>query len=249
VNKAKIFEDYNIALDSYAAPAPKNLFLLPNRRYRHAEFQGKFPLKWKEAGKIFMGWSQIRMEWQGSFQLATKCFDPQPRRGFFVSSCLISIQGPCLILIMYLIIVMNTYRNRAIESTKLTDKGGDYYRGYEKGLTVWRLLPSRQGALPIMCACARTEFDADPVAKKYLGWIESLDFFATQIKKAPNTFYILVTKPTLMFGEEMVKIWSNLSCSPNNYQTVFHYWTNSPSGWSFWYLNSHRPKNLAYWSW
>jgi penicillin amidase len=221
MNKAKNFADYNIALDSYAAPALNFVFASKSGDIA-MRIQGKFPLKWKEQGKFFMDGADPRMEWQGFIPNAQNASTLNPERGFVSSAN----QHPVDPSYPYYVFdnSYEHYRNRRLNQ-QLTEKEGITIEDM-KALQFDDYYLHAKEALPVMIALLGTEFDSDPAAKKYLDELKSWDFFADPNQKAPTLFYIWWDKT---YGNIWQK-WSKFGApvvSPNNYQTVLLL-TNNP---------------------
>jgi len=221
MNKAKNFDNYNLALNSYAAPAQNFVFASKSGDIA-MRIQGKFPLKWKEQGKFFMDGSDPRTEWQGFIPNEQNPSTLNPERGFVSSAN----QHPVDPSYPYYVFdnSYEHYRNRRLNQqlaamSKITVDDmkalqfDDYY------------LHAKE-ALPVMIGLLGNEFDSDPIATKYLDQLKSWDFYADPNQKAPTLFYI-------WWEKTYDKIWGKWAdfgvpvVRPNNYQTVL-LMANSP---------------------
>jgi penicillin G amidase len=221
MNKAKNFTDYNIALDSYAAPAQNFVFASKGGDIA-MRIQGKFPLKWKEQGKFFMDGADPRMEWQGFIPNEQNASTLNPERGFVSSAN----QHPVDPSYPYYVFdnSYEHYRNRRLNQ-QLSEKEG-ITTDDMKALQFDDYYLHAKEALPVMIALLGTEFDSDPAAKKYLDELKSWDFFADPNQKAPTLFYIWWEKTYDNVWEKWSKFGAPV-VRPNNYQTVLLL-TNSP---------------------
>lgn len=221
MNKAKNFDDYNLALNSYAAPAQNFVFASKSGDIA-MRIQGKFPLKWKEQGKFFMDGSDPRTEWQGFIPNEQNPSTLNPERGFVSSAN----QHPVDPSYPYYVFdnSYEHYRNRrlnqqlaAMSQITVDDMKAlqfdDYY------------LHAKE-ALPVMIGLLGNEFDSDPIATKYLDQLKSWDFYADPNQKAPTLFYIWWEKTY----NKIWRKWADFGVPvvmPNNYQTVL-LMANSP---------------------
>jgi penicillin amidase len=214
MNKAKNFTDYNIALNSYAAPAQNFVFASKSGDIA-MRIQGKFPLKWKEQGKFFMDGADPRMEWQGFIPNDQNASTLNPERGFVSSAN----QHPVDPSYPYYVFdnSYEHYRNRRLNQ-QLAEKEGITMEDM-KALQFDDYYLHAKEALPLMIALLGTEFDSDPDAKKYLDELKSWDFFADPNQKAPTLFYIWWEKTYDNVWEKWSKFGAPV-VRPNNYQTV-----------------------------
>jgi len=214
MNRAKNFEDFNQALNFYAAPAQNFVFASKSGDIA-MRIQGKFPLKWKEQGKFFMDGSDPRMEWQGYIPNDQNPATLNPERGFVSSAN----QHPVDPSYPYYVFdnSYEHYRNRRLNQ-ELTAMSEITIEDM-KGLQFDDFYLHAQEALPVMIGLLGAEFDDDPKAKKYLEELKSWDFFADPNQKAPTLFYIWWDKTYDNIWEK----WKNFGAPvvrPNNYHTV-----------------------------
>jgi penicillin amidase len=221
MNKAKNFTDYNAALDSYTAPAQNFVFASKSGDIG-MRIQGKFPLKWKEQGKFFLDGADPRMEWQGFIPNEQNPSTLNPERGFVSSAN----QHPTDPSYPYYVFdnSYEHYRNRRLNQ-QLAAKEGITIEDM-KALQFDDYYLHAKEALPLMIALLGAEFDADPIAKKYLDELKIWDFFADPNQKAPTLFYIWWEKTYDNVWEKWSKFGAPV-VRPNNYQTVL-LMTNSP---------------------
>ncbi|MFT4856201.1 MAG: penicillin amidase [Algoriphagus sp.] len=221
MNKAKNFDDYNLALNSYTAPAQNFVFASKSGDIA-MRIQGKFPLKWKEQGKFFMDGSDPRTEWQGFIPNDQNPSTLNPERGFVSSAN----QHPVDPSYPYYVFdnSYEHYRNRrlnqqlaAMSQITVDDM---------KALQFDDFYLHAKEALPVMIGLLGNEFDSDPIATKYLDQLKSWDFYADPNQKAPTLFYIWWEKTY----DKIWRKWADFGAPvvrPNNYQTVL-LMANSP---------------------
>ncbi len=214
MNKARSYEDYNLALDSYVAPAQNFVFASKSGDIA-MRIQGKFPLKWKEQGKFFMDGADPRFEWQGYIPNAHNPSTLNPERGFVSSAN----QHPVDPSYPYYVFdnSYEHYRNRRLNQqlTELTEITVDQM----KALQFDDYYLHAKEALPVMISLLGVDFDADPIAKKYLDELKAWDFYADPNQKAPTLFYIWWEKTYSRIWEKWTKFGVPV-VRPNNYQTV-----------------------------
>ncbi|REG91467.1 penicillin acylase family protein [Algoriphagus antarcticus] len=222
LNSAKNYEDYNIALDNYTAPA-QNFVFASNSGDIAMRIQGKFPLKWKGQGKFFMDGADPRMEWQGYIPNEQNASTLNPSRGFVSSAN----QHPTDSTYPYYVFdnSFEFYRNRRLNS-QLSEMSEITIEDMQ-GLQFDDYYLHAAEALPIMLELLSSEAESGAEAKKYLSLLKEWDFYADPNQKAPTLFYIWWRKT---YGQ----IWKELSENvapivlPSYYQTVL-FMKNEPS--------------------
>ncbi len=214
MNKARNHDDYNRALDHYAAPAQNFVFASKNGDIA-MRVQGKFPLKWPGQGKFLMDGADPGMEWQGYIPNAQNASTLNPERGFVSSAN----QHPAGAAYPYYVFdnSYEHYRNRRLngklrEMVQITveDMMALQFDDYN--------LQAAE-ALPLLIRLLGTYKADSPEAEKYLRELRSWDFFADPNQKG-QTLY------SIWSSETFESIWRELTESPvpvvrpSSYQTV-----------------------------
>lgn len=223
LNSATNYEDYNIALDNFTAPAQNFVFASKSGDIA-MRIQGKFPLKWKGQGKFFMDGADPRMEWQGYIPNEQNASTLNPSRGFVSSAN----QHPADSTYPYYVFdnSFEFYRNRRINSRLSEMK--DITAEDIQALQFDDYYLHAAEALPIMLELLGSEFENDDQAKKYITLLKEWDFYADPNQKGPSLFYI-------WWRKTYSQVWKELSENvapivlPSYYQTVL-FMKNEPSG-------------------
>jgi penicillin amidase len=214
LNKAKNHEDYNLALDHYAAPAQNFVFASKSGDIA-MRVQGKFPLKWPGQGKFLMDGADPRMEWQGYIPNSQNASTLNPERGFVSSAN----QHPADSTYPYYVFdnSYENYRNRRLNSrlTQLEQITVDDMKALQ--FDDYNLQAAE--ALPVLIRLLGDHKADSPEAIKYLDELKSWDFFATPNQKGQTLF-------SVWSSETYESIWRELMSNgapivrPSSYQTV-----------------------------
>lgn len=214
LNKAKNHEDYNLALDHYAAPAQNFVFASKSGDIA-MRVQGKFPLKWPGQGKFLMDGADPRMEWQGYIPNSQNASTLNPARGFVSSAN----QHPADSTYPYYVFdnSYENYRNRRLNSrlTQLEQITVDDMKALQ--FDDYNLQAAE--ALPVLIRLLGDHKADSPEAIKYLDELKSWDFFATPNQKGQTLF-------SVWSSETYESIWRELMSNgapivrPSSYQTV-----------------------------
>lgn len=214
LNKAKNHEDYNLALNHYAAPAQNFVFASKSGDIA-MRVQGKFPLKWPGQGKFLMDGADPRMEWQGYISNSQNASTLNPARGFVSSAN----QHPTDSTYPYYVFdnSYENYRNRRLNSmlTQLEQITVDDMKALQ--FDDYNLQAAE--ALPVLIRLLGNHKADSPEASKYLDELKSWDFFATPHQKGQTLF-------SVWSSETYESIWRELMSNrapivrPSSYQTV-----------------------------
>ena len=214
MNKARNHNDYNAALDHYAAPAQNFVFASASGDIA-MRVQGKFPLKWAGQGKFLMDGADPRLEWQGYIPNGQNASTLNPERGFVSSAN----QHPTDASYPYYVFdnSFEQYRNRRLnrklremEQATVEDMMALQFDDYNL---------QASEALPVLTSLLGTYKSDSPEAEKYLQELKSWDFFADPNQKG-QTLY------SIWSAETMESVWRELLDSkapvlrPSSYRTI-----------------------------
>ena len=214
MNKAKNHNDYNAALDHYAAPAQNFVFASASGDIG-MRVQGKFPLKWPGQGKFLMDGADPRLEWQGYIPNGQNASTLNPERGFVSSAN----QHPTDASYPYYVFdnSFEHYRNRRLnrrlrEMDQITVEDMMALQFDDYNLQA-------SEALPVFTTLLGTYKSDSPEAEKYLQELKSWDFFADPNQKGQTLYSIWA-------AETMESVWRELLDSkapvvrPSSYRTI-----------------------------
>jgi len=214
MNKARNHNDYNAALDHYAAPAQNFVFASASGDIA-MRVQGKFPLKWPGQGKFLMDGADPRLEWQGYIPNSQNASTLNPERGFVSSAN----QHPTDASYPYYVFdnSFEQYRNRRLnrklremEQITVEDMMALQFDDYNL---------QASEALPVLTTLLGTYKSDSPEAERYLQELKSWDFFADPNQKG-QTLY------SIWSAETMESVWRELLDSkapvlrPSSYRTI-----------------------------
>ncbi|WP_026968978.1 penicillin acylase family protein [Algoriphagus terrigena] len=214
MNKARNHNDYNAALDHYAAPAQNFVFASASGDIA-MRVQGKFPLKWPGQGKFLMDGADPRLEWQGYIPNSQNASTLNPERGFVSSAN----QYPTDASYPYYVFdnSFEQYRNRRLnrklremEQITVEDMMALQFDDYNL---------QASEALPVLTTLLGTYKSDSPEAERYLQELKSWDFFADPNQKG-QTLY------SIWSAETMESVWRELLDSkapilrPSSYRTI-----------------------------
>lgn len=214
MNKAKNHNDYNAALDHYAAPAQNFVFASASGDIG-MRVQGKFPLKWAGQGKFLMDGADPRLEWQGYIPNGQNASTLNPERGFVSSAN----QHPTDASYPYYVFdnSFEQYRNRRLngklremEQITVEDMMALQFDDYNL---------QASEAIPVLTKLLGTHKSDSPEAERYLQELKSWDFFADPNQKG-QTLY------SIWSAETMESVWRQLLESkapvlrPSSYRTI-----------------------------
>lgn len=221
LNSAKNYEDYNLALHHFTAPA-QNFVFAANNGDIAIRVQGKFPLKWREQGKFLMDGADPRMEWQGYIPNEQNPSTLNPERGFVSSAN----QHPVDSTYPYYVFdnSYEFYRNRRLNN-RLSEMSNitiadmkelqfdDYYLLAKESLPKMLELLGEQP----------TQGDG----AKYLKELNNWDYYASTESKAAVLYHIWWEKTYDLIWQELKQIKAPIVV-PSYYRTV-QFLTESPT--------------------